>query len=227
MALLNFFRRTTCQEAWTQTRQQASSDKTTGVEQTSTEVGFPSRHFEVRVLKLSRTHRERKEQYIKALETEITRLRETFIMESETVQRQVRQQELMLQDQQRENMALKEMLAARGIQYEGELQTRKASIVLSSPNQRGISPNFSMPSTSPYAGVMPGPPSTGGYNSIHEQQAYSNGGGSRPGHSPGIKQHSNSPEVLEQVINQEDSPVADMPGIFEKDPQLGVDFILE
>lgn len=175
---------------------------------------------------MSRTHRERKEQYIKALEAEVTKLRETFIIEKETVLQQIAQQEMMLQDQQREIMALKEMLAARGIQYEGELQTRKASLVISPANQRGISPNFSMPSTSPYAGVMPGPPSTSGFSSVPEQQAFGNGGGSRPGHSPGMKQHSNSPEVFDHVIKQEDSPIADMPGIFEKEPQLAVDFIL-
>ena len=133
---------------------------------------------------------------------------------------------MMLQDQQREIMALKEMLAARGIQYEAELQTRKASLSANPQNPRGISPNFSMPSTSPYAGLVPGPPSTSGFNSAPEQQAFTNGGGSRMGHSPAVRQHSDSPEAFEHMTSKYDSPVADLPGIFEKEPQLGVDFIL-
>ena len=63
---------------------------------------------------------------------------------------------------------------------------------------------------------------------------YSNGAGSViSGHSPGSQNNpspqthnSHSPPENQETSTYRDKGVPDMPGIFEKDPQLGVDFIL-
>ena len=52
---------------------------------------------------------------------------------------------------------------------------------------------------------------------------------SNSGHSPGTTHYASSPagpEIQEFFIKQEEGTVPDMPGIFEKEPQLGIDFIL-
>jgi len=62
-----------------------------------------------------------------------------------------------------------------------------------------------------------------------------NGGGqmSLSGHSPGTTHHSHSspgPDISEFSIKQEPGVLPDMPGamgIFEREPQLGIDFILK
>ncbi|KAJ4525979.1 hypothetical protein ABEF95_016646 [Exophiala dermatitidis] len=188
-----------------------------------------------------RTHRERKENYIKALELELSRLRETYLHEQNARHATIQQQKLIIEDQQREIIALREILASRGIAFENELENRKAVIAmrpkreepsLSPPSASNLSPTSMGGRPMGYQPVMSGPPSTAtGYS----PQTYINGGPvSVSGHSPGTTHHSHSPQgpdIQEMVfIKKEPGAVADMPrpgiGIFERDPQLGIDFIL-
>lgn len=179
---------------------------------------------------LPRTHRERKEQYIKALEIELSRLRETFVSELNTANQTIESQKRLLEDQRLENHALRAILASRNIRFEKELGGRKASIALARDNNNGLSAaNLSALPTFPNG--MQGPPSSSGYSTAQEQ-LYGNGPGmsasGRSGRSPGTTQHSQSPpELPEYGIKRENAGVPSMPGIFENEPQLGIDFILQ
>ncbi|EAW19033.1 protein flbB [Aspergillus fischeri NRRL 181] len=73
-----------------------------------------------------RTHRERKEQYIRSLETEVSRLREAFTQEMSAANLAVVQHREMLQTVNDENAILKELLTAHGIQFEADLERRRA-----------------------------------------------------------------------------------------------------
>ncbi|EXJ88517.1 hypothetical protein A1O1_05447 [Capronia coronata CBS 617.96] len=188
-----------------------------------------------------RTHRERKENYIKALELELARLKETFVLDQNARYATIQQQKLIIEDQQREILALREILASRGITFENELKNRKAVIAmrpkreelsLSPPSMTTLSPTSMGGRPHGYQQVMPGPPST---STGYSPQTYINGGPlSVSGLSPGTTHHSHSPqgpEIQEMApIKQESEGISDMPrpgaGIFEREPQLGVDFIL-
>jgi len=184
-----------------------------------------------------RTHRERKENYIKALELELARLRETFVHEQNTRDATIQQQKLILENQQRENIALREILVSRGISFENELENRKAMLAMRPKREENSLTPPSMSTLSPpslagrsvgYQSVVPGPASA---STGYSPQAYANGGSlSVSGHSPGTTQHSHSPQgpdIQEFGIKQEPGVIPDMPGIFEREPQLGIDFILK
>ncbi|OAP63883.1 hypothetical protein AYL99_03110 [Fonsecaea erecta] len=184
-----------------------------------------------------RTHRERKENYIKALEMELARLREVFIFEQETRDGTIQQQKLLIENQQRENLALREVLTSRGIAFENELENRKAMLALKPKREENsMTPpsvsTLTAPSVGPrsigYGTVVTGP---GSVTSGYSPQAYLNGGSlSVSGHSPGTTHYASSshgPEVQEFGIKTEEGVIPDMPGIFEREPQLGIDFILK
>lgn len=180
---------------------------------------------------LCRTHRERKEQYIKALESEVARLREAFAHEAAHANNMMKQNELVLHESQQEIMILRDMLASRGVPFEGELESRKTNARITGRDASSLSPTHMSPPRvvpAPYQGGIPGPSSNVAF-STHERM-YPNGSTmSASGHSPGTTHHSHSPsgpEVAEQSNMGSPEGVPDMPGIFEKDPQLGVDFIL-
>lgn len=163
-------------------------------------------------------------------------------MESNTRDATIQQQKLIIENQQRENLALREILSARGIPFENELENRKAIIAmrpkrednsLSPPSMATMSPSTMAGRPGGYQQVVPGSATA---PSGYSPQNYLNGGGmSVSGHSPGTTHHSHSPQgpdVQEFSIKQESHGVPDMPGmmapgIFEKDPQLGIDFILK
>ncbi|KIV95551.1 hypothetical protein, variant [Exophiala mesophila] len=183
-----------------------------------------------------RTHRERKENYIKALELEISRFREMYVIEQNNAAETLAQHKIIIENQQCENLALREILAARGIQYENELQNRKAVIAMrpkledasmTPPSMATLSPpSLGAHSTAGYRSGTSGPGSTAGYS----PHTYLNGGQSAAGHSPGTTHYSHSPQgpdLQEFAVKQEPRAVPDMPGIFEKEPQLGIDFILK
>lgn len=148
----------------------------------------------------------------------------------------IQQQKLILENQQRENLALKDMLSSRGIQYENELENRKAVI--------GMRPKREDASMTPQSMSTLSPPSVGarslGYHSVvpgaasattgYSPKTFLNGAAtSISGHSPGTTHYSHSPigpDIQEYGIKQESGGVPDLPGIFEKEPQLGIDFIL-
>lgn len=183
-----------------------------------------------------RTHRERKENYIKALELELARLREIFVIDQNNATETIAQHKAIIENQQRENLALREILTSRGIPYENELENRKAVISmrtkmedasLTPPSIATLSPPSVGGRSAGYRGNAAAPAST---TTGYSPQAYLNGGHSASGHSPGTTHYSHSPQgpdIQEFSIKQESNAVADMPGIFEKEPQLGIDFILK
>ena len=179
------------------------------------------------VLTLLRTHRERKEQYIKALEIEVSRLREVYAQD-------VHEKEILIQKQQRDIALCRDMLASHGISIEHELQNRNMNMQIKR-DQNSLSPSqYSPATTAAYQNVNRGPSSTAGYSPMHDPGFVNgdvNGNGlGAPNHSPSVTHHSTSPsgpDLSELAIKQEPSGVSDMPGIFEQNPQLGIDFILQ
>ncbi|ETI26404.1 hypothetical protein G647_03181 [Cladophialophora carrionii CBS 160.54] len=184
-----------------------------------------------------RTHRERKENYIKALEMELARLREIYVLEQNTRDSTIQQQKLIIGTQQREIQGLREILASRGITFENELENRKAMMTMKPKREENSMTPTSISTLSPQSagnksagyGAVGRPP--GSAASGYSPQAYlSSAPMSLSGHSPGTTQYASSPQgpdIQEFSIKQEDDATPDMPGIFEKEPQLGIDFILK
>ena len=179
-----------------------------------------------------RTHRERKEHYIKALETEISRLRETYSNESITLNNSLAQHRAALAEHQEENRHLKEILASFRIPYKVELEKRRVS---SRVKSRQTSPPNVMSVAVPasYGAMSLGPASTAVMSpqpGLPRQDTRS-GPGSFSGASSGgtVYQSHHSPAdpgIGEHLIKREPTGVSDMPGVFEKEPELSIDFIL-
>ncbi|KAJ5183841.1 hypothetical protein N7492_001457 [Penicillium capsulatum] len=193
-----------------------------------------------------RTHRERKEQYMRSLETEVARLREAYhdvVAKSSPNDPSVivQQQKVEIQAVRDENDILKEILAANGIHYEPELQQRKAErasnngyqaspVAASSAGSHtaGISHSASNHQTTPPTSISTGlsPRATGGGGM--DQSEISAPMGFVPQQHVF---HSSSGEPLGELDrsgkHSVDCPVPAMQGgVFETDPQLQVDFIL-
>ncbi|KAH8692083.1 hypothetical protein BGW36DRAFT_400182 [Talaromyces proteolyticus] len=185
-----------------------------------------------------RTHRERKEQYIRALEAEYSRLRETYGVEINNSRQQLQQQHDALQQLKDENDQLKEILKSYNISFEPELERRKAALAA----RKG-----SISTTNPYTASTAGSQSTGfpsqptflttPPSSLSSPLSPRSGGeriGSR-GEPPASYNYGNtgyhatpsqgSHEFSGKVDNA--SAVSPYPGIFDEDPQLGIDFILQ
>jgi hypothetical protein len=165
-----------------------------------------------------RTHRERKEQYIKALEIELSRLREGYTSD-------VAQMNMMLREHQEENAFLKELLTSRGISFQRELEKRNAT----KPRSGTYGSGTTMPQPAMY-NPMTSAPSSAGYSpqSTLPDRPYVAGSISGGSVSAGT-QHSYSPAdpgMFEQSIKHESPGVPETPGVFERDPQLQVEFIL-
>ncbi|RMD44165.1 hypothetical protein DV735_g957, partial [Chaetothyriales sp. CBS 134920] len=180
-----------------------------------------------------RTHRERKEQYIKALEMELDRFKEVYVNDLNQANH-VR----------RENMLLREILASRGINADQELAGRGAPVGLDTSSgmqikdSNSISPPQMQPTRALSANLpyLSHTPSTTGYSPMGDHVFPSgSGNASVATHSPGISMQSygthqsspSGPDIQELVIKQEGDGVPAMPGIFEHNPQLAVDFILQ
>ncbi|KAJ5675199.1 uncharacterized protein N7477_005133 [Penicillium maclennaniae] len=180
-----------------------------------------------------RTHRERKEQYMRSLETEVSRLREAYTHEISDANVTIQKQKDMLQSAHVENEILKEILVAHGIQYGDELEKRRS--------ERPVGYQ-----TSPIAASSTGS-QTAGFAQSASQQNTTPGTSISTGMSPKMNAVDH-PEVTPPVafapqvyhasaadpIGSLDrsayqaggSPVSAMRGVFETDPQLQVDFIL-
>jgi hypothetical protein len=193
-----------------------------------------------------RTHRERKEQYIRALEGEISRLRESYSTDISSAHSTIQQHRRMLQELQQQNETLKEILHARGILFEPEFERRRAEYLRQTPRPLPTttttntaaaysSDHFAASSTgSPSNGfsaantaILQTPPST--YSTASPEAGVPDRvDSSKYGHF-----HAGStdqpPSLLELSSSADPSngpsPVP-LPGIFEDDPQLGIDFIL-
>jgi hypothetical protein len=179
----------------------------------------------------SRTHRERKEQYIKGLETEISGLRERYVNDTIRMNNTLEQHRDALVEQQTENAILKEILSSRGIAFQSEFESRKAAMMMQHRNGT-FPPTSASARSGTYGQISPTTGSTSGRSTISPPgQKYSNGklpsisgasavSGSFHGHSPA------EPGISERAVKQEPIGIADMPGVFELDRQLGIDFIL-
>ncbi|KGO70260.1 hypothetical protein PITC_020790 [Penicillium italicum] len=189
-----------------------------------------------------RTHRERKEQYMRALETEVSRLREAYTTEIAEANTSIQQHKELIHSIREENEILKEMLAANGIQYEADLERRRAERPPMMPFQSGpgtvtgsstasqsaplahsVSNHNTTPATTISSGMSPrvtgmdhSEVSTAIAHASH-QHVYHTGAGE---HSMSMD-HSSCPPV----DTMQPMPAA-RGGVFETDPQLQVDFIL-
>ena len=180
-----------------------------------------------------RTHRERKEQYIKALELELDSLKDAYITDTNNHGR-------VIQQQQQENAILRDMLASRGVNVDEELAVRKPAAGLTMPIKRDTSslspsqmPTRVLPQHQNYLGSTP---STASYSPMRDVPFTNGNGISVSGHSPSGTHHSPAthhssspigPDLQEFQIKQEHDVVPALPGIFERAPQLAVDFILQ
>lgn len=181
------------------------------------------------------THRERKEQYIKALELEVARLRELFVNESNTIQAHLQQTDHQLREQQHENLALREILKSRNIAFDLELQQRKNAIRSMRPSDgHDMGPAFSALPPNHFNSVIASANSQAGLAGMQEL-GYINGTGATGSNqspiihnnqSPITTHHSTSPPAIQELGKVKMEGVPGMPGIFELEPQLGVDFIL-
>jgi hypothetical protein len=190
-----------------------------------------------------RTHRERKEQYIRSLETEVSRLREAFTQEMSAANLAVVQHREMLQTVNDENAILKELLTAHGVQFEAQLERRRAE-------RRSAGRGFQ---SSPLAGssvvsrAPAAPAASNGNTYTTPPTTVSNvssdvsplaSGMERvdisPAHEitppPPIAMTASSCEIPANLdlsaIARNQEPVQAVGGIFEVDPQLQIDFIL-
>lgn len=144
------------------------------------------------------------------------------------------QHRLALKEQQDENVMLKDMLAQRGISYRHELENRKTANSAKTRNtsfgsastmpQHGMY-NSAASKTSPSVGYSPQP---GLPERPYAPSGITNGSGHSGAGSTHYTYSPADPGISEQYISikRESSGVSDMPGVFEKDPQLQVDFIL-
>ncbi|KAJ5404366.1 hypothetical protein N7509_004237 [Penicillium cosmopolitanum] len=186
-----------------------------------------------------RTHRERKEQYMRALETEVSRLREAYTTEISDANVQLQQHKEVLQSVRTENDILKEILIAHGIHYEPELEQRRAErppvpfqsspVAASSAGSQsaGLANSISHQHTTPATSISPGLSPTAGSGSV---------GLEHPDISPAMAfappqqiYHagaSDSMGAMDRSACQAAPPVPAMGGAFESDPQLQIDFIL-
>ncbi|EAU32073.1 conserved hypothetical protein [Aspergillus terreus NIH2624] len=196
-----------------------------------------------------RTHRERKEQYMRSLETEVSRLREAYTHEISAANLTVHQHREMIQSLSDENRILKEILAAHGIQFEPELERRKAerphpgyhqsspfasSSVASQPN--GIAPSASNVYTTPpttvsaSSGVSPSVNgSTNGVDVSPTPHVSNIDISPTQEISPPQVAYNHAPcdalAALDRIAPSNRKP-NQPPGVFEEDPQLQIDFIL-
>jgi hypothetical protein len=153
------------------------------------------------------------------------------VAEMNRASHQIEQQRLILQQQQGENAVLREILLAKGIPFEHELESRGMSPAITIKRD----PHSASPAHIPaHPGMMSAPSSVSAFSPLPEQ-AYSTNGSGYMGHSPSATMvshgHSSAgPEVQEfgtPMIKMEREATPTLPGIFEKDPQLGIDFILQ
>ena len=142
------------------------------------------------------------------------------------------QYQMLLHQQQHENQVLKDILMARGIPFENDLENRKTATSMQQRRPSGsVGPSPVAPRPAAFQNVIPAASPASGYHTIRGDPCMNGKSGSMTGSASGRTNHTHStaptsPLILEQAIKQEYNPISDMPGIFEKDPQLGIEFIL-
>ena len=208
------------QATWAETRQQASYDAAAGAESTGPTVrtNYPANQrippwgvSQAAVLTRNRTHRERKELYIKALEDEVLRLKEIYSNVSQAKERLAE-----------ENRQLKSMMAQNGV----PLGPLPGSSML---DDSIGSPSLGYTSGGSVSGSAPPPPSSHTSAFTPPPMSVAGGGGSRgmsPRHTGHQHQHSGTGSGAGAGAA---GPVA--PGQAGKVPgvdyeQAGIDFVL-
>lgn len=178
---------------------------------------------------------------MRALETEVSRLREAYTSEISDANVQLQQHKEVLHSVRTENDILKEILIAHGIHYEPELEQRRAErppapfqtspIAASSTGSQsvGLANSISNQHTTPATSISPGLSPTAGSGSA-------SGGLEHPDISPAMAfappqqvYHagpSDSMGAMDRSACQAAPPVPAMGGVFETEPQLQIDFIL-
>jgi hypothetical protein len=190
---------------------------------------------------MRRTHRERKEQYIRALESEISRLRESYTDDVQSANTQIQQQRDMVASLKQENEHLKEILRSCGVPFEAEFERRKAdyerrrinafpaesyagggSSTTGSQSAGLQSSNAAFLTTPPSSFSPPTPGSREGSRGNPSTAYPGRGFHSSPTDHQGT--HDFSSRVDGSVDHAK--ALSPLPGIFEEDPQLGIEFIL-
>lgn len=191
------------------------------------------RLFDRRIDSGCRTHRERKEQYTRRLEEDVSRLKEAYAYDITAANKSVKEHRDRTQTLTDENDILKEILSAHGIPFEAEVERRKAERGQYSPFNSsagsqipGIGPGSqttpvsNTPPTTVSANISP-PANDTAYFDISPPQPFSSEPPSGPishGESMGTFDRSGHCDF--------GAPVQAIGGIFEEDPQLQIDFIL-
>lgn len=188
-----------------------------------------------------RTHRERKEQYIRSMETEVSRLREAYTTEITDANMTIQQQKGIIHAAREENEILKEILAAHGVQYEAELERRRAErppvhfdaspVAPSSTASQSVprTTSISNHDTTPATTISDLSPRANGMD--HSEISPSMGYGGQQVYQTSPGEHSMSMDHSSCTPVDAMPPMPPMPmpgprGVFETDPQLQVDFIL-
>lgn len=186
-----------------------------------------------------RTHRERKEKYIRELEVQISTLREGYSNDINSANMRIYQQRQGLEELKDENQTLKQILASHGIPFEAEVEQRQTALRAaggahshatshqgssfpgSTPQSVIFSGNAHTNST-PDTSVSPGR-SPGAYMSDLSE---GNGGGTLPYYSGPGYQPSHAAGNDFSSKGDECGAMSSPAGVFETDPQLKIDFVL-
>ncbi|KAF7596154.1 hypothetical protein BBP40_003053 [Aspergillus hancockii] len=193
-----------------------------------------------------RTHRERKEQYMRSLETEVARLREAYTQEISAANLTVHQHREMVRTLSDENSILKDILVAHGINYEPEMERRRAdrtsptnptyqsspfasssvgsqpaAVTLSAPSAPSAQQTYTTPPTTVSAASSSLSPIVNGIEHIDVSPTQEL--------TPQNQNYSAAPcdalATLDRIAPASRQPIQPA-GIFENDPQLQIDFIL-
>ncbi|EED13324.1 conserved hypothetical protein [Talaromyces stipitatus ATCC 10500] len=186
-----------------------------------------------------RTHRERKEQYIRSLESELSRLREVYSVDINAANQKIKQQQEMVQSLRTENNRLMGILKECGIpvQPQVEIETQETmnaqlgatSYTVGTSSVASQSAGFqSQP------GFLTTPPSTfssphsaGGDGDDRAGSRSGTGGGAMPMIGTSFQTGMNLGDLDYSASSEKDQAIPAVPGIFDEDPQLGIDFILQ
>lgn len=174
---------------------------------------------------------------MRALETEVSRLREAYTTEISDANVKIQQHKEMLHVVRSENEILKEILAAHGINYAPELEQRMAERgPLAGFQLSPVAASSAGSNTAPYTSATSNQNITPATSISTGLSPQATGGVEHPDISPPMGfvpqqqvYHASASENLGmdrsayQVVN---APVPAMRGVFESDPQLQVDFIL-
>lgn len=188
---------------------------------------------------------------MRALETEVSRLREAYTQEISSANLAVHQHRQMAHSINEDNDILKDILAAHGIAYEAELVRRRsdrpattAATTTQYPPPRNPLPpppqhhhhhdQPHRPSTSPLTGSLAstvpaaGPAYTTPPTTVSSNQSPFNGPSDISPKSDSTSYVAQESAFLDGsgAIGAMNAPVQAFHGVFETDPQLQVDFIL-